>query len=200
MGHLPDSGERESFETGMMREPNMMRGRYDLISPIGLRRLFNVSGGIQTISLYALEQLAIHYERGAEKYAPRNWEKGGYICRYLNSAIRHLSKYICGSRDEDHLSAFVWNVFSIMHTEEMVAAGRLPSKLLDMPDYSYNRYSYVASELNLMKPDLFNDVFECIISYMCGCRDFDYLATAAFIVTVIQERSERCPKAKPSDI
>ena len=102
---LPDSGAREAFATGMVREPNLGRGRYDLISPIALRKL------------------AIHYENGAKKYADRNWELGSPLSRYLNSAKRHLEMFQEGCRAEDHLAATVWNCFSILHTIEMIERG-----------------------------------------------------------------------------
>jgi hypothetical protein len=114
---LKDSGKREEFATGFVREPRTLKGRFDLISPIALRRL------------------AIHYENGALKYSERNWEKGGDTSRYLCSAISHLQDYLEGDRLEDHLSASVWNIFCIVHTEEMIKRGLLPETLHNMPNY-----------------------------------------------------------------
>ena len=114
---LKDSGERQTFETGAIREPNLGRGRYDLISPI------------------ALKALAIHYERGADKYDERNWEKGLPLSRHLNSAMRHLQNYLEGDRSEDHLSACVWNCFCIMHDMVMIERGLLPKSLDDLPNF-----------------------------------------------------------------
>jgi hypothetical protein len=114
---LKDSGERETFDTGAVREPNLDRGRYDLITPIGLRAL------------------AIHYERGAKKYSDRNWEKGLPLSRHLNSAMRHLQDYLEGDRSEDHLSACAWNTFCIVHDLEMIRRGTLPKELNDLPSY-----------------------------------------------------------------
>jgi predicted HAD superfamily Cof-like phosphohydrolase len=109
---LSDSGKREEFPGGMVREPNNDRGRYDLISPIALRAL------------------AIHYERGAKKYSDRNWEKGGPLSRHLNSAMRHLQQYLEGDRNEDHLSACCFNCFAITHHTTL---GRID--LDDLPAY-----------------------------------------------------------------
>jgi len=113
---LSDSGKREKFSTGAVREPNLMRGRYDLVSPISLKAL------------------AIHYERGSEKYSDRNWEKGLPLSRHLNSAIRHLNEYLTGDRSEDHLSACSWNCFAIVHNLEMIELGKLPAELNDLPN------------------------------------------------------------------
>ena len=130
MSHdLKDKGERVEFTTGMVREPNGGRGRYDLISPIMLKRL------------------AILYERGAEKYTKkdetgniissgeRNWEKGGSFSRFLNSAIRHIQQYLEGYRDEDHLVQGIWNLTSVIHLTEMIDRGVLPKELDDLPNY-----------------------------------------------------------------
>lgn len=112
---VQDSGERREFSTGSVRDTRTGKGRYDLISPIGLRRL------------------AVHYENGAVKYGDRNWEKGQPLMSYLDSALRHLNTYIAGDRSEDHLAASAWNVFSFMHTQEKIEAGELPAELDDVP-------------------------------------------------------------------
>jgi len=114
-----DSGERERFATGSRRDTRKGKGRYDLITPIGLRRL------------------ALHYENGAAKYGDRNWERGQPISRFLDSAIRHLYAYLGGSRDEDHLAAAAWNALAAIHIEEAVAAGILPKELDDLPGGPY---------------------------------------------------------------
>jgi hypothetical protein len=113
---VKDSGVREQFDTGSVRDTRDGKGRYDLISPVFLRRL------------------ARHYENGAKKYGDRNWEKGQPVSRYLDSAIRHLYCYLEGMRDEDHLAAAAWNAAAAIHTEEKVKAGQLPKELNDMPE------------------------------------------------------------------
>lgn len=71
-------------------------------------------------------------EHGAVKYGDRNWEKGQPLSRYLDSAIRHLVKFMQGHRDEDHLAAARWNIAGLMHTELMICRGELPSTLDDL--------------------------------------------------------------------
>lgn len=110
---LDDTGDRISYGEGLaIREPDTGKGRYDLISPFALRRM------------------AIHYEAGSLKYAPRNWEKGMYFSRYVNSAKRHIDKFVMGMTDEDHLAAAAWNLFAIMHHQEL---GQ--TEFDDMPHY-----------------------------------------------------------------
>ena len=108
-----DSGVRQEFTTGSVRDTRDGKGRYDLIPP------------------YAMHRLAQHYENGARKYGDRNWEKGQPVSRYLDSAIRHLFKYLEGHRDEDHLAAAAWNAMGAIWTEEMVTRKRLPAELCD---------------------------------------------------------------------
>ncbi|MEM7311340.1 MAG: dATP/dGTP diphosphohydrolase domain-containing protein [Planctomycetota bacterium] len=122
--HLPDehfvikdSGQREEFDTGSVRDTREGKGRFDLISP------------------FALERLAQWYEMGATKYGERNWEKGQPVSRFMDSALRHLNRHMQGHRDEDHLSAALWNVAAIIHIEAVAGRGLLPAELFDLPDY-----------------------------------------------------------------
>lgn len=112
-GKMNDGGERMSYGEGKaVREPSVGKGRYDLVSPFATRRL------------------AEWYELGAQKYADRNWEKGMPFSRYIDSAKRHLDKFIMGMEDEDHLAAAAWNIFAIMHHQEL---GQM--EFDDMPHY-----------------------------------------------------------------
>lgn len=110
-----DSGSRREFQTGSVRDAAEGKGRYDLISPIALMRLAQL------------------YERGAVKYAARNWEKGQPVSVYMDCTMRHLQKHLMGYRDEDHLAAAMWNVAAMIHTEHQCARGKLPIGLVDWP-------------------------------------------------------------------
>lgn len=107
-----DSGVREEMATGSVRDSREGKGRFELVSPFALARLAGV------------------YERGAAKYDSRNWEKGQPYSRFLDSAMRHLNRFAMGWRDEDHLAQAAWNIFAIMHFQEL---GR--TELDDMPHY-----------------------------------------------------------------
>lgn len=61
-------------------------------------------------------EAAIHYEEGAKKYGERNWEKGLPAWCFIDSAVRHLLKYLDGRRDERHDRAFVWNMLGFAYT------------------------------------------------------------------------------------
>ena len=101
-GLIDDGGTRISYGDNMaIREPTDGKGRYDLISP------------------FATMRLAKWYELGAKKYKDRNWELGMPYSRYLDSAKRHIDKFLMGMEDEDHLAAAAWNIFAIMHHQEL---------------------------------------------------------------------------------
>lgn len=94
-----DSGDRQEFGNGSVRDTNSRKPRPDLISTRG--------------TLRHAELMA----RGAEKYGDRNWELGQPVSRFLESLERHLLSYKLGRRDEDHLAAIRFNVDGVMHFE-----------------------------------------------------------------------------------
>jgi len=115
---VADSGKRESFNSGMVRDARDGKGRFELITPVALRRL------------------ALVYEKGAAKYTARNWEKGSLLSRFADSAQRHLNDFQMISLfkregipleklpadvnpNEDHLAQAVWNLCCIMHHEDL---------------------------------------------------------------------------------
>jgi hypothetical protein len=125
------SGVKDNYQTGATRDKSGGKGRYDLITPIGLKRLAGV------------------YERGAVNHGDRNWEKGLPMSRCVESAIRHIYQFIEGMRDEDHLGQAAWNLFAAMHVEEMVKRGLLPKELDNLP-------SFVKEEKNQNQETNFN--------------------------------------------
>lgn len=89
------------FETGAVRSADRAKQRYDLISPIALRRLAETC------------------HEGAVKYSDFNWEKGMPVSEMLNHALGHIYAYLSGDRSEDHLAHAMWNCGGAMHSEEM---------------------------------------------------------------------------------
>ena len=87
-------------ETGAKRSSDADNVRYDLITPVGLRRL------------------AETYAEGAEKYGVDNWKKGFKISGLINHAMRHIELYKDNDKSEDHLAHAVWNLMTAMHFEE----------------------------------------------------------------------------------
>jgi hypothetical protein len=114
---LHDSGQRERFATGSVRDTREGKGRYDLLP------------------FHALYRLARVYEKGALKYGEHNWRKGQPLSRFLDSALRHLCRYAEGFRDEDHLAQALWNICGLIETLAMIERGLLPAELDDLPVY-----------------------------------------------------------------
>ena len=97
---IKDSGTRREFESGAVRDVQEGKGRLDLLPACAILRV------------------ARHFEAGAKKYSDRNWEKGIPVHSFIDSALRHLMKYLDGQNDEDHLCAAAWNLLCAMWTEE----------------------------------------------------------------------------------
>lgn len=96
---IRDSGERTEFETGAVRDLHSGKGRMDLLP------------------WEALVELSKHCEEGALKYGERNCEKGIPLHSLLDSALRHLAKYMMGMDDEPHLRAACWNCLFALQME-----------------------------------------------------------------------------------
>lgn len=95
-----DSGKRDEFETGMVRDTQEGKTRYGLL-PHG-----------------PLTRLADLYTRGSIKYDDNNWQKGQPFSRAYDSMFRHLMSWRAGDRAEDHLAAVAWNAFALMYYED----------------------------------------------------------------------------------
>ena len=90
-----DSGERVEFNSGMVRDSDTDKPRYDLMDRPMLKR-------------YA-ELLA----RGAEKYGENNWKKADSpeeLVRFQASAFRHFMQWLNNEYEEDHASAVWFNI------------------------------------------------------------------------------------------
>ena len=89
------------FSTGAVRSSDKAGVRYDLITPIGLRRI------------------AETYKEGTDKYGAFNWEKGMPISDILNHAIAHIYQFLSGVESgEDDLAHAAWNLLAAMHMQE----------------------------------------------------------------------------------
>jgi len=99
-----DSGVRAEFASGMVRDTENGKARFDLLLPLGI-----------PYEEQMLTRDAQLMARGAEKYEARNWEKANgeaELARYRSSALRHLMQWIAGERDEDHAAAVRFNIMA----------------------------------------------------------------------------------------
>lgn len=89
----------KKFETGAVRDVGG-KGRMDLLPWCALLRISK------------------HMENANVHYPERNWEEGLPMHSMLDSAMRHLAKYMDGWADEDHLAAAATNLLMALWTEE----------------------------------------------------------------------------------
>lgn len=90
-----DSGQRQEFSTGMVRDVQTDKPRYDLLDRAMLKRWAGLMA------------------RGAQKYGEENWRKAETeeeMKRFKSSAMRHLFQWLDGETDEDHAAAVLFNV------------------------------------------------------------------------------------------
>ena len=110
-----DAHNLTRFATGAVRGSDANGERWDLITPIGLRRLAETCA------------------EGAAKYGDYNWQKGIPASVMINHAIRHIYLYLAGDRGEDHLAHASWNLLGVCHFEEL-----LP-EMIDLPTRQANQ-------------------------------------------------------------
>ncbi len=99
-----DSGERAQFDSGMVRDSEKGKPRFDLLLPLGV-----------PYEEQMLTRDALLMARGAEKYDARNWERArgqAELDRYHSSALRHLMQWIAGETDEDHAAGVRFNIMA----------------------------------------------------------------------------------------
>lgn len=99
-----DSGARDAYDSGMTRDTQDGKARFDLLRPKGV-----------PYAKQFLTRVAELMTRGAVKYGFRNWEKANSedeLERFQNSAERHLMQWLAGEEDEDHAAAVVFNILA----------------------------------------------------------------------------------------
>ena len=104
MFETKDSGSRAEYASGMVRDTEEGKARFDLLLPKG------IDYRDQMLTRFA-ELMA----RGAAKYNARNWELARgeeELERYHSSALRHLVQWATGETDEDHAAAVMFNLMA----------------------------------------------------------------------------------------
>lgn len=104
-----DSGAREEYAGGMVRDTNEGKARFDLCWPDGV-----------PYEEQLLTRFALLMARGADKYGNRNWERASDEAawrRYRESAMRHLYQWLSGDREEDHAAAVIFNLMGAEYVD-----------------------------------------------------------------------------------
>lgn len=97
-----DSGKRKQYKSGMQRDLDDDKPRFDLLIPKNQK--------YDETLLYRWAQLM---RRGAVKYNERNWEKANgeeELNRFKASAFRHFMQWYCEEEDEDHVTGILFNL------------------------------------------------------------------------------------------
>lgn len=97
----------QEYQTGAVRDSGG-KGRMDLLPMCALLR----------VSKHMENTISPDPITGVAHYPERDWEKGLPMHTMLDSAMRHLVKYMDGQHDEDHLCAATTNLLMAMWTEE----------------------------------------------------------------------------------
>lgn len=104
-----DSGKREEYDSGMRRDIQDGKPRFDLLLVAGL-----------PYEEQFLTRIAGLLERGATKYGERNWQLANSeqeLARFRASGMRHFIQWACGETDEDHAAAVVFNLMAAEYTK-----------------------------------------------------------------------------------
>ena len=100
-----DSGERIDFPSGMRRDTDKGKPRYDLVDEPMLTRWAELMA------------------RGAEKYGEDNWKLANSeqeLKRFQASGFRHFIQWIRGDNDEDHAAAILYNVAAAEYVKRRI--------------------------------------------------------------------------------
>lgn len=108
-------------------------------------------GRMDLVPWCSIIRVSKHMENSLSNYPERNWEKGLPMHTMVDSAFRHLAKYMDGHKDEDHLCAAAVNLLMAMWIEE---------KMPGMQD--------IPSRYGNMEPDQIT-----VDEYLHGCKYYD---------------------------
>lgn len=116
-----DSGERLNFASGMQRDIEENKPRFDLLMALD-----------DSYENCLLTRWAKLLDRGARKYSERNWEQANSIDefkRFKSSAFRHFMQLIMGETDEDHFAAVLFNLNGMVYLMNKLEIDSLGNKI-----------------------------------------------------------------------
>jgi hypothetical protein len=105
---VKDSGKRQEYKSGMVRDTQDDKPDYTLIDMTFLKRL------------------AAHMTKGAKKYGRRNWQNANSeeeLERFKSSALRHMMQWLAGEEEEDHMAAVAFNLAAAEYVKEKLRNG-----------------------------------------------------------------------------
>jgi len=111
---IKDSGKREEFAGGMVRDVVANKIRWGLVADGPM-----------------LQRWAEQLTKGAIKYAARNWMLAAGEAeydRFKDSAFRHFMQWYLGDQAEDHAAAVFFNINGAEHVKKY-CPGKAPNGL-----------------------------------------------------------------------
>ncbi len=108
-----DSGHREDYDSGMVRDTQDGKPRFDLCLVDGL-----------PYEEQFLTRLAGLLSRGAEKYGEKNWQladSAEELARFKASGLRHMMQWMTDEVDEDHAAAVAFNLMAAEYVKWKLA-------------------------------------------------------------------------------
>jgi len=115
---VKDSGQRQEFAGGMVRDTQGGKTLYSLV----------FDGPM-------LDRWAEHLTKGARKYEARNWMKAEGVAeleRAKDSAARHFAQWMRGEMDEDHAAAVYFNINLYEYVKAQMIHSPTPAELREV--------------------------------------------------------------------
>lgn len=131
-----DSGVHQEYESGMKRDSQDGKPRFDLIRT-----------KLQPYEEQMITRYAALLARGAAKYSARNWENGNgeeELERAKASLLRHTEQLVAGEADEDHAAAVWFNAQAIEYFRWRIARNEPKTD----EEYAERERAERASEVN----------------------------------------------------
>lgn len=137
------SGSYSVEENAYAYTDEMFDGRY--LGEVGVEPIRQFSTGavrdigegkppMEYIPWDLMDRVAFHFGNGGAKYGYNNYRLGQPKKDVYASLMRHARKYFMGDTSEDHLSAIIWNAFSLMHTDVYYPNDKNLNNLQDYKD------------------------------------------------------------------
>lgn len=123
-----DSGKREDYVSGMRRDTQQGKPRFDLLVTDGL-----------PYEAQFLHRFASLLARGADKYGERNWQLANSpeeLSRFRASGFRHFMQYMCGEEDEDHAAAVAFNLMAAEYVKWKIRNATTEDRSEELEDSS----------------------------------------------------------------
>jgi hypothetical protein len=117
MFETKDSGQRQEFTSGMVRDTQAGKTLWHLVSDGPM-----------------LQRWAELMTRGAQKYSEGNWMKAEgeeEYRRFRASAFRHFMQWFRGDTDEDHAAAVIFNINGAEYVNQKMKSEIALHKLWD---------------------------------------------------------------------